>query len=189
VAELEPVLYTPLQGARFSAAGLVIGENPFCAKAIVRGDFSDQKFVADLTACVEPGFDIAANQFAADDDYIVHWLGPDERLVHAVTEPPEALQQRLRKAVSGRHASVVDVSDYYTVVRIVGENARDVLSTGTPLDIDESVFKPGASCQTRFGQASILLTYRESGPVFEAQVRWSFAEYFWRYLQRVAKMR
>jgi len=80
----------------------------------------------------------------------------------------------------------VEVSDYYTVIRLSGEKVRPVLASGTPLDLHRSVFSKGRCAQTRFGTASVLLSVHDDIPLIDLQVRWSFAEYVWKYLCKVA---
>ncbi len=186
MAEYTPVIHTPLQHATYNGAGVVMGENLFCAKAIVRGNFADASLLASLGDQIGLSLDLQPNTFAENDHASVFWLGPDERMIHSYSSEPQQLLSDLQARLPVGLSSAVDVSDYYTIIRLAGVNARQVLAAATPFDIHERNFKEGSCAQTRFGTASILLVMQDLSPAFDIQVRWSFAEYVWRYLRRVA---
>lgn len=189
VADYQPVIHTPLQHATFQGAGVVAGENLFCAKVVLRANFDDRHLTAKLAKTVGLPLDIAPNTFAQNEQASVFWLGPDERMVHAYQLEPQALLAGFREWLPSGRASAVDVSDYYTMIRLAGVNARAVLAAGTPFDVHERNFTEGGCVQTRFGNASILLVMQDASPAFDIQVRWSFADYVWRYIRRVAQFR
>lgn len=189
MADYQPVIHTPLQHATFHGAGVVAGESLFCAKVVLRASFSDTQVTARLEGAVGLPLDIAPNTFAQNEDASVFWLGPDERMVHAYGQEPHVLLAGLRDLLPVGRASAVDVSDYYTMIRLAGTNARSVLASGTPFDVHERHFAEGSCVQTRFGNASILLVMQDASPAFDIQVRWSYADYVWRYIRRVAQFR
>ena len=189
MAEHNPVLHTPLQHATFHGAGVVIGENLFCAKVIVRGNFDDAQLTSRLSEKTGLPVNVAANTFVENDSAAVFWLGPDERMIYSYVKDPQVLSAELRSLLPAGRSSAVDVSDYYTTIRLAGVNARSVLSAGTPFDVHESNFPEGSCVQTRFGTASVMLVMQDPSPAFDIQVRWSFADYVWRYLRRVAEFR
>ncbi len=189
MAEHTPVIHTPLQHATYSGAGVVMGENLFCAKVIVRADFADNELVSKLSGQIGLPLDLEPNTFAESDQASVFWLGPDERMIHSYSSEPEVLLNGIQHLLPVGRSSAVDVSDYYTTIRIAGINARQVLAAGTPFDIHQRNFKEGSCVQTRFGTASVILIMQDASPAFDIQVRWSFAEYVWRYLRRVAEFR
>ena len=176
---------TPLAAATFSSDGLLMQELSLAGKILLRGDFSN----ADVQQAVEQVLalpvEIEANTFSRDGEHSVYWLGPDERLLYTDLNSIENQLDDLREKLPAR-TSVVDVSDYYTVIRLSGEKVRPVLASGTPLDLHHSVFAKGQCAQTRFGTASVLLSVHDDIPVIDMQVRWSFAEYAWKYLCKVA---
>ena len=115
------------------------------------------------------------------DGRTIFWLGPDEWLVRDMRESaPKALFD-LSKTM---HAAAVEVSDYYALIRFGGGSARHALADGCPLDLE--AFAAGQCAQSRLGVAAILLHQTDDSPTYEAQVRWSFADYVWEYLRTAA---
>lgn len=189
MADQKPVIYTPLQHATFHGGGIVMGESLFCAKVVVRGAFDNPQIRQRLDDLLQLDTSLAPNTFAENEDKVLFWTGPDERMIHAFSSEPERLVEDLRQIMPAGKSSVVDVSDYYTIIRVAGNNARRVLASGTPFDLHARAFGEGSCAQTRFGTATVLLAMRDDSPAFDVQVRWSFADYVWRYLQRVAGFR
>ncbi len=151
----------------------------------LRGRADCEPFAAAVRDALGAPLPVAPNTTAAAGGRRIFWLGPDEWLVRA----PETMRgeiftalQKTRAAAEG-HAAVVDVSDYYTIIRIAGARARDALAAGCPLDLHPQQFAVGQCAQSRFARAAILLWHSSDAPEFELQVRWSFAEYLWEYLE------
>ena len=183
----KPTATTPLAGrAPVELPRFAMSERPFFNKIILRGKGDDEAFVAATTAALgvappEPNQTVAVG---GGDDELLLWLAPDEFMLWT----PRG-EERLRALNFGdAHAVAVDVSDYYTVVRVSGELAEKTLAHGCPLDLPQ--MPAGACAQSRFRNAAVLL--RKSGggkaPVYDAQVRWSFAAYFWSYLAQTASV-
>lgn len=178
-------MQTPLNGQTYQTDGLVVRELPTFSKAIVRGNFDKEDIIAAVNAAAGLSPAIEANTFSDNTTHSMFWLGPDERLVYSTSQDSTALVSVLREGLPSGQSAVVDVSDYYTVIQVSGDSARQVLSSGTPFDVHPRIFKSGQCAQTRFGNASVLLSCHEESTRYDLQVRWSFAEYLWGYLCRV----
>jgi sarcosine oxidase subunit gamma len=176
---------TPLNGTSFSSDSLLMQEMSMVGKLTLRGDFDSAAVASAVQDTLSLPVDIEANTFAREADRTVFWTGPDERLIYTELGSVDNHLASLREKLPGK-SSVVDVSDYYTVIRLSGEKVRAVLASGTPLDVHRSVFGKGQCAQTRYGTASVLLAVHDDIPVVDLQVRWSFAEYVWKYLCKVA---
>lgn len=179
-------LQTPLNGQTYQTEGLTVREYQPFSKAVIRGDFGSNDIVSAITtsAGLSPALD--ANTYSSNATHSMFWMGPDERLVYSTSQDPAELISALRVGLPSAKSAVVDVSDYYTVLQVSGENARQVLASGTPFDVHPRLFKSGQCAQTRFGNASVLLSCQEDAAGYNLQVRWSFAEYLWGYLCRVS---
>lgn len=176
---------TPLLAANHSVDGLLMQELSLAGKISLRGDFADSAVQDAVQQTMALSVEMDANTFGRNGDRTVFWLGPDERMLYTDIGSVDNQIADLRSKLPDR-SSVVDVSDYYTVIRLSGEKVRSVLASGTPLDLHRSVFSKGQCAQTRFGTASVLLSVHDDIPVMDLQVRWSFAEYVWKYLRKVA---
>ena len=132
------------------------------------------------------GLDGSDGSDGSDGVGIILWLGPSEWLIW--TTAREDVLSALDGGLAGIHSAVADVSDYYAILRLSGDLAREVLAHGCPLDLDASVFGSGSCAQSRFRAAAILLHCADDAPTYDVQVRWSYAEYLRRYLSEVASL-
>ena len=183
----QPVKYSPLSELPSPSAGIELSERSFIGKVNLRGDAEDAEFTASVENALGIALPLVPNTVHTSNEYIVFWLGPNEWLIHCAEDKQAETEQNLRRSLEGRHVAITDVSDYYVVIRLTGDKARDVLTKGTPFDVHPTVFNPGACAQTFYGHATILLHCVDSGPTFDIQVRWSFAEYLWSYFTDGAK--
>lgn len=173
---------TPLGLANFDTDGLTVAELGQVNKISLRGDFEAAAINKELNELLGLQGEISPNTYLSNGASTLFWMGPNERLLYTDSNP---------KSVADRWSSqpataAVDVSDYYTVLRLSGSKTRDVFASGSPLDVHKEVFAVGQCAQTRFGNASVLISNHADTPVFQVQVRWSFAEYVFEYLKRVA---
>ena len=157
------------------------------AKIILRGRGEDEAFLAAVKTALAPNVPTTPNSTTkVDKDSRLLWLGPDEWLLWTADGKRQKTIDALQKAVEGQHAAVVDVSDYYTVIRLSGKGAADILSHGCPLDLRDNAFPVGSCAQSHFRNAGILLYRHEDG--YDVQIRWSFAQYLWDYFAEVGKL-
>lgn len=128
------------------------------------------------------------NKTVAVKDGTLLWLGPDELLFrsHESAAPPLVRVAELEKQLQKTFAAIVDVSDYYVVVRVEGARAQTVLQKNCPLDFDERVFPRGGCAQSLYGKAPILVD-RATEDGFDLQVRISLAPYLWGMLALAAR--
>ena len=85
----------------------------------------------------------------------VAWMAPDELLI-MVSEgtAPEDLVNRLHTEIKAP-ALAVDVSDARAVFTLKGNNAREVLAKGAPVDLSADAFAQGDFRRTRLGQVAV----------------------------------
>jgi len=175
---------SPLSGFAVARGPITLEERPFVGKVALRGEESTfLDAVAGVLGAVLPE---EPNTTVKAGARTIFWLGPNEWLVHTLDGEEAALVVALRQALAGVHAAVVDVSDYYTVLRLAGAQARTVLGKGCPLDLHPRAFKPGDCAQSLIAKASVLLHLVDESPTLDIQVRWSFAEYLWLFLTEAA---
>lgn len=176
-----PVKSSPLAGLPGPAGGVKLEERAFTGKVNLRGDPGHEAFAAAVRGVLDCALPVTPNTVASGGDCTVFWLGSDEWQIHCAGDARHDLIHGLRTALEGLHSAVVDVSDYYVVMRLSGTRTLEVLSKGTPLDVHPRAFATGACAQTRFGHATVLL-HKVAGDIVDLQVRWSFAEYVWSYI-------
>lgn len=177
-----PVIATPLNSAKFETDGLTVTERDFTNKINLRGDFESSPVVSALSTVLGMECDLRPNTFTSNNASTLFWLGPNERLLYTDSNPQSIIDDWRNHANTG----AVDVSDYYTALRLSGSKVRDVIASGAPFDVHPDEFGVGQCTQTRFGNASILLSNHADAPTFQLQVRWSYAEYVFEYIRRVS---
>ena len=162
-------------GSRSTLVSLVAREH--LQKIIVRArDKNALAAVGKAFSCKLP----QNNKTTTTKDATLLWMGPDEVLFrsHESAAPPLERVVALEKQLQKTFAAVVDVSDYYVVVRVEGARAQKVLQKNCPLDFHESVFQRGDCAQSLYGKAPVLVN-RATDDGFDLQVRISLAPYLW----------
>lgn len=173
---------SPLDGLPPLAGGATLSAVAQLAKVILRARVDDEAAFQAAASALGVALPQAPNTVRLDATYRVFWLGPSEWLIHGEEGRQAEIVATLEAALDKLHTAVIDVSDYYTVMRLSGPRAQTLLNKGTPLDLHPRVFAVGDCAQTRFGHASVLLHHLDEGPTFDIQVRWSYAAYVWTYL-------
>jgi sarcosine oxidase subunit gamma len=146
-------------------------------KLDLRGDPRDARFLDAAARTLGLALPLVPSTSAGTGRVGALWLGPDEWLVIAEDEAPEALTSRLCSALGGLHAAVTDVSDARVVFRVSGPAARDLLAKGCSLDLHDRVFGPGACAQTLLARIPVLLHRTGPGDDLDVYVPRSFAEH------------
>lgn len=167
----------PLNGAEVRLAEL-----PFLGKFILRAQ--PEEAVERLRSALGIGLPFDALTSSGSAEAACLWMGPDEWML--VTAPEAAMSsfEKARQALAGTHHQLTDVSDYYTVVEVVGPPARDLLMKLTTLDLHPRSFKPGMVTGSLFGRVNATIWQlgkngQESRDAFRLFVRWSMADHLW----------
>jgi sarcosine oxidase, subunit gamma len=114
---------------------------------------------------------------AVQDDYAALWLGPDEWLLIAPAETQASLlMAAMRSGLSGKPASLVNISHRNFALIVSGSRSAELLATGCPLDLDLSAFPVSMCARTLFGKSEIVL-WRTAEQMFRLEAWRSFAPY------------
>jgi methylglutamate dehydrogenase subunit D len=107
------------------------------------------------------------------------WAGPDQYYIVGQSEPD------CLKRLAGM-ASLIDQSHGRIMLALEGPRVRDVLTKGTPVDLDPGVFPVGKSAVTQMAHIGVHLT-RTGKDRYEFSIFRGFAESFWDWLTRQAE--
>ena len=110
----------------------------------------------------------------------VLWTGPNEWMIYS---DDVNLTATMTQAVAGIHAAVTEVTEHYTLIRLSGRHARDVMIKGCAIDLHPREFGPGQCVQSHLGRITVLFDQIDETPTYDILVRASFAEYLWMYLE------
>lgn len=117
--------------------------------------------------------------------YCARWMAPDEWLVSCPNIEAFDIENSLRTAVDG-HLAIVNNTGGYSVMRLYGNDARNVLKKSTVYDVSPENFQAGKVVNTTLAKAQVVLRALPDD-AFELVVRRSFADYVWLWLQRAGK--
>jgi sarcosine oxidase subunit gamma len=113
-------------------------------------------------------------RWAAGADVTFIGLGPGRWL--AVSDVVADLEGLLAEAL-GPSAAVCDQSDGFVLFDVAGPGARGALAKGVAVDLDPSVFGPGAAATTSAAQIGLTLWQVDGAPSFRLAVGRSAAEF------------
>lgn len=137
---------------------------------LLRGRADDSEFAAAVRRSfgVEPP--VGPLTSASHGAWTLLWLGPDRFLAGG---PDEEVAERLDGL-----AIAYDVSDAYTVFRLSGALAREVLMRAGTLDFHPRAFAPGKVVRGGFARTTAIYhLVAEAPPVFDIYVDRSYADY------------
>jgi sarcosine oxidase subunit gamma len=117
--------------------------------------------------------------------YCARWMAPDEWLLSCPNIETFAIEQSLRATVDG-HIAIVNNTGGYSVMRLTGEDARNVLKKSTVYDVSLENFPPRKVVNTTLAKAQVTLRALPDD-AFELIIRRSFADYVWLWLQRAGR--
>jgi len=156
---------------------------PRAARFILRGSRDAAARVGKRFGAAPPLEPRRAN---AADAHAALWLGPDEWLLIAEGETPEALGVDLEAALGAGPHSLVNISQRQLGLDLQGPNAARALNAGCPLDLSLAAFPVGEATRTMLSKAEIVL-WRRGARQFRVEVWRSFADYAVAFLTEAAR--
>lgn len=88
------------------------------------------------------------------------WLGPDSWLLVSTAQSADEIVSRCTDVLGARTFNATDNSDALVALRIVGDSARDLLSSGCGLDFRPHKFPEGTCQTTRFAHIQATISAR-----------------------------
>ena len=133
--------------------GVEIQELPFINKINVRIDTNDNKNIIKCGKLINAILPVQPNTYVTNDNVKVIWLGPNEWLI----TNNQNLYKNLKNEIGDIQASVTDVSENRTVIRISGEQIFKLLSKFLVLDLEKNLPDESSCAQTLFVKVPVLL--------------------------------
>lgn len=139
---------------------------------------ADPGLLAAMREAIAMDLPVAPNTVIQADDRVAMWLAPDEWLLRCPGADPADLLERIRQSMGDCWFAASDQTSGYSILRLQGPAARDVLNAGCPLDLHPRTLTVGQCAQSHFFKTSILLRpLSADGNTWEVIVRRSFADY------------
>ena len=104
------------------------------------------------------------------------WVGPNHWLVIGEVDDARSFEQRLRASLA-TVASLTDLSDGRTILRLTGPVLREVLAKGVHIDLHPRVFEP-EMLATIIAYINVHLWQANDTPTFDVVLFRSFAVAF-----------
>ena len=133
--------------------GVEIQELPFINKINVRIDINDNKNIIKCGKLINAILPVQPNTYVTNDNIKVIWLGPNEWLI----TNNQNLYKNLKNEIGDIQASVTDVSENRTVIRISGDQIFKLLSKFLVLDLEKNLPDESSCAQTLFVKVPVLL--------------------------------
>ena len=163
-----------LPGARFDGIARV-EEAGLAGMITIRGPLEDKAFAAAVKktcGLAVPGL----REIVQGGERALLWMSPDELLLTLPYDDAAAQVAALDKALSGKHALAVNVSDARAVFQVSGPQARDVLAKLFPIDLSAEAFATGMIRRSRMAQVPAAL-WKEGENAFRVVCFRSVAQY------------
>ena len=133
--------------------GVNIQELPFINKINVRIDINDNQNIIKCGKLINAILPIQPNTYVKNDNVKAIWLGPNEWLI----TNNQNLYNNLKSEIGDIQASVTDVSENRTVIRISGKQIFKLLSKFLVLDLEKNLPDESSCAQTLFVKVPVLL--------------------------------
>ena len=127
------------------------------------------------------------NTTTTNDKITALWLSQKEWLIVMNSSVDNEEVKSLQNELSDIHALAIDVSDRWTTINLSGDKALDVLSKGTSIDLDNSVFGTGACAQTTLWSVNVIIYKIDEKPTFDLFVDSTMAKFLWQWLEHSSK--
>ena len=133
--------------------GVDIQELPFINKINVRIDINDNQNIIKCGKLINAILPVQPNTYVTNDNVKVIWLGPNEWLI----TNNQNLYKNLKNELGDIQASVTDVSENRTVIRISGDQIFKLLAKFLVLDLEKNLPDESSCAQTLFVKVPVLL--------------------------------
>jgi sarcosine oxidase subunit gamma len=100
---------------------------------------------------------LAGSLQASGSDPQSLWLGPDRWLLVSDTMAPDVIVDSCKQALVGITHNAVDYSAGLAVFRLTGPEARQLLATGTGVDLRPTKFPTNSCCRTKLAQVAVVI--------------------------------
>ena len=134
--------------------GIKIQELPFVNKINLRVNSTNNKYMSSCGKILEAILPTRPNTYTKNENVKIIWLSPDEWLV---INNKDALFKKLKDEIGNLEASVTNISENRTIIRISGEKIYTLLSKFLVLDLEKNLSDQSSCAQTLFVKVPILL--------------------------------
>ncbi len=188
----EPVYTSPLAHVadKGQTGNLSISMSEVSDRGMIdlRGEAGSVKFRQAAKAALGVDLPLKPRTSAVKGDVTVLWLSIDQWLVCCPRNEAGAMVDKLRENLGALHSLAVDVSDARAILRLEGDNVREVLMKGSSVDFTLPDYKAGLVRRLVFAEIAALAHIVADKPcTIDIYVFRSYADYTWKWIQATAK--
>ena len=149
---------TVLDQVKIEKNGVLIEELPFVGKINLRGDVKDRDFLSNVGSILNILIPTEPNTKIQNKEFQVFWLSPNEWLLNFLSNDNfTKIFEELSNKLNPEKTSITDISENKTVIRIVGNNTKELLRKFIVLDIDNALNSNLRVAQTIFIKIPVLI--------------------------------
>ena len=160
-----------------------IQELPFVNKINLRLNPNNNVGMSSCGKILGAVLPIKPNTYVQNEKVKIIWLGPDEWII--INDQENELFIKLKNALGDLEASVTDVSENRTIIRLSGKKVMTLLSKFLVLDLEKNLGGQSSCAQTFFVKVPILLIRNNDNnqiPVIDIFTNRSHANYIYNLL-------
>ena len=135
--------------------GIKIQELPYVNKINLRLDPNNNISMSSCGKILGAVLPTKPNTYVQNEKVKIIWVGPDEWIV--INDHENELFIKLKNVLGDLEASVTDVSENRTIIRLSGKKIMTLLSKFLVLDLEKNLGNQSSCAQTFFVKVPILL--------------------------------
>ena len=149
----------------------------------LRGEAGSAKFKQAVKSVIGIDLPLQPRTSTAKSSFTVLWLSVDQWLILCPKAEAPAITAKLTAALGSLHSLAVDVSDARAIIRLEGDNTREVLMKGSSIDFTMPEYKAGHVRRMIFAEIAALAHVVSDKPcMVDLFVFRSYADYTWKWL-------
>ncbi len=153
----------------------------------LRGSCDDKAFMKNAAAALGVALPSEPRTSAHKGELSVLWLSIDQWLITVPLKSRDKLLASLNKKLTKNQCLVCDMSDARTIIRLTGDQVREVLIKGCSHDVTLPEFASGTVRRMLFAEVAALCHFADSNPdIVDLYVFRSYANYVWEWLLQTA---
>ena len=160
-----------------------IQELPYVDKINLRLDPNNNDYMSICGKILGAVLPSKPNTYVQNEKVKIIWLGPDEWMI--INDQENELFIKLKNELGDLEASVTDVSENRTIIRLSGKKIMTLLSKFLVLDLEKNLGNQSSCAQTFFAKVPILLIRNNDNnqiPVIDIFTNRSHANYIYNLL-------
>ena len=163
--------------------GIKIQELPYVNKINLRLDPNNNVYMSSCGKILGAVLPTKPNTYVQNEKVKIIWLGPDEWMV--INDQENELFIKLKNELGDIEASVTNISENRTIIRLSGKKIITLLSKFLVLDLEKNLGTQSSCAQTLFVKVPILLVRNDDNnqaPVIDLFTNKSHANYIYNLL-------